>query len=152
MVAVRGTRLARDAMMRSPMNYQRPCLALIVAAGRGTRAGEGVAKQYRPLDGQPVLRRALAPFLAHPGVDGVCADPINLQQVMEDNIDLIRVPTDPNGVNKYGEIIMGANIGISAHSKHPEAVAQLINFWLNDLEFNKLYNNDHGITGKQAFA
>lgn len=74
---------------------------------------------------------------------------INLQQVMEDNIDLIRVPTDPNGVNKYGEIIMGANIGISAHSKHPEAVAQLINFWLNDLEFNKLYNNDHGITGNK---
>ena len=63
---------ARRHDARAHGNHQRPCFALIVAAGRGTRAGEGVAKQYRPLDGQPVLRRALAPFLAHAGVDGVC--------------------------------------------------------------------------------
>ncbi|NIX77473.1 bifunctional 2-C-methyl-D-erythritol 4-phosphate cytidylyltransferase/2-C-methyl-D-erythritol 2,4-cyclodiphosphate synthase [Microvirga terricola] len=42
---------------------------LIVAAGRGSRAGEGVPKQYRLLDGQPVLARTLQAFLAHPQVD-----------------------------------------------------------------------------------
>ncbi|MBM6581483.1 bifunctional 2-C-methyl-D-erythritol 4-phosphate cytidylyltransferase/2-C-methyl-D-erythritol 2,4-cyclodiphosphate synthase [Microvirga sp. BT689] len=42
--------------------------ALIVAAGRGSRAGEGVPKQYRLLQGQPVLARTLAGFLAHPGI------------------------------------------------------------------------------------
>lgn len=38
--------------------------ALIVAAGRGLRAGSGEPKQYRRLGGRPVLAQALAPFLA----------------------------------------------------------------------------------------
>ncbi|MGB3810060.1 MAG: bifunctional 2-C-methyl-D-erythritol 4-phosphate cytidylyltransferase/2-C-methyl-D-erythritol 2,4-cyclodiphosphate synthase [Parvibaculum sp.] len=47
--------------------------ALIVAAGRGTRAGPGGPKQYRMLAGEPVLRRALAAFATHPGIDIVLA-------------------------------------------------------------------------------
>ncbi len=47
--------------------------ALIVAAGRGTRAGPGGPKQYRLLGGIPVLRRTLAAFASHPGIDHVCA-------------------------------------------------------------------------------
>jgi 2-C-methyl-D-erythritol 4-phosphate cytidylyltransferase/2-C-methyl-D-erythritol 2,4-cyclodiphosphate synthase len=43
--------------------------ALIVAAGRGTRAGPGAPKQYRLLAGQPVLRRTLDAFARHPGID-----------------------------------------------------------------------------------
>jgi 2-C-methyl-D-erythritol 4-phosphate cytidylyltransferase/2-C-methyl-D-erythritol 2,4-cyclodiphosphate synthase len=39
--------------------------ALIVAAGRGSRAGDGIPKQYRPLHGKPVLTRTLETFLAH---------------------------------------------------------------------------------------
>lgn len=35
---------------------------LIVAAGRGTRAGGGIPKQYRPLNGKPVLQRTLKAF------------------------------------------------------------------------------------------
>ncbi|WP_114946263.1 bifunctional 2-C-methyl-D-erythritol 4-phosphate cytidylyltransferase/2-C-methyl-D-erythritol 2,4-cyclodiphosphate synthase [Microvirga calopogonii] len=42
--------------------------ALIVAAGRGSRAGEGIPKQYRELRGMPVLSRTLPAFLAHPGI------------------------------------------------------------------------------------
>lgn len=38
--------------------------ALIVAAGRGLRAGADAPKQYRRLGGVPVLCRTLAPFLA----------------------------------------------------------------------------------------
>ena len=45
--------------------------ALIVAAGRGTRLGGELPKQYLPLDGQPVLRRTVATFLAHPRIDRV---------------------------------------------------------------------------------
>lgn len=45
--------------------------ALIVAAGRGSRAGPGAPKQYRPLAGEPVLRRTLAAFAAHPGISGI---------------------------------------------------------------------------------
>lgn len=46
-------------------------VALIVAAGRGERAGGGLPKQYRPLAGIPVLRRAIDVFLGHPRVDAV---------------------------------------------------------------------------------
>ncbi|HEX2136711.1 MAG TPA: bifunctional 2-C-methyl-D-erythritol 4-phosphate cytidylyltransferase/2-C-methyl-D-erythritol 2,4-cyclodiphosphate synthase [Microvirga sp.] len=44
---------------------------IIVAAGRGARAGEGLPKQYRAVAGEPVLARAMRPFLAHPAVDAV---------------------------------------------------------------------------------
>jgi 2-C-methyl-D-erythritol 4-phosphate cytidylyltransferase/2-C-methyl-D-erythritol 2,4-cyclodiphosphate synthase len=47
--------------------------AIVVAAGRGLRAGDGVPKQYRLLAGQPVLARTLLPFLAHPGLETVVA-------------------------------------------------------------------------------
>lgn len=40
--------------------------AVIVAAGRGTRLGGDVPKQYRPLGAGTVLSRTLAAFLAHP--------------------------------------------------------------------------------------
>lgn len=46
-------------------------VALIVAAGRGSRAGEGVPKQYRSLNGRTILERTLDCFLTHPRVDHV---------------------------------------------------------------------------------
>ncbi|MCE7997816.1 MAG: bifunctional 2-C-methyl-D-erythritol 4-phosphate cytidylyltransferase/2-C-methyl-D-erythritol 2,4-cyclodiphosphate synthase [Rhodobiaceae bacterium] len=48
-------------------------VALIVAAGRGTRAGEGLPKQYRPLGGRPLLARTLRAFCSHPDVANVLA-------------------------------------------------------------------------------
>src|SRR5689334_433290 len=49
------------------------CIGLIVAAGRGTRAGGGLPKQYRELGGRPVLRWSLERFRAHPRVGAVRA-------------------------------------------------------------------------------
>ncbi|MGO4705231.1 bifunctional 2-C-methyl-D-erythritol 4-phosphate cytidylyltransferase/2-C-methyl-D-erythritol 2,4-cyclodiphosphate synthase [Microvirga sp. 2MCAF38] len=46
-------------------------VALIVAAGRGLRAGDGLPKQYRPLAGRTVLERTLTAFLSHPKIDRV---------------------------------------------------------------------------------
>lgn len=46
-------------------------LALIVAAGRGHRAGQGLPKQYRELAGRPVLRRTVEAFIRHPRIDAV---------------------------------------------------------------------------------
>jgi len=48
-----------------------PCIALVVAAGRGTRVGGPVPKQYRALDGAPVLRRSLEMLTRHPRIDAV---------------------------------------------------------------------------------
>lgn len=45
--------------------------AIIVAAGRGSRAGEGLPKQYRDLAGRPVLARTVAAFHSHPTIDHV---------------------------------------------------------------------------------
>jgi len=51
--------------------------ALIVAAGRGVRAGGNLPKQYRALGGRAVIARTLARFDAAPGIDrlAVCIDP-----------------------------------------------------------------------------
>ncbi len=46
-------------------------VALIVAGGRGARAGDGLPKQYRQLGGMPVLRRTVLAFLRHRRVDEV---------------------------------------------------------------------------------
>lgn len=48
-------------------------VALVVGAGEGRRFGGAVPKQYRTLVGEPVMRRALRAFLAHPEVTSVQA-------------------------------------------------------------------------------
>ena len=45
--------------------------ALVVAAGSGSRAGQDRPKQYVQVAGQPLLRHALLPLLAHPAIDAV---------------------------------------------------------------------------------
>ena len=45
--------------------------AIIVAAGRGARAGAGGPKQYRDLAGAAVIARTAAIFLDHPQIDAV---------------------------------------------------------------------------------
>ncbi|NNU14815.1 bifunctional 2-C-methyl-D-erythritol 4-phosphate cytidylyltransferase/2-C-methyl-D-erythritol 2,4-cyclodiphosphate synthase [Parvularcula sp. ZS-1/3] len=46
-------------------------VALIVAAGKGLRAGGEIPKQYQELGGEPVLRRTLRAFAQHPAVSAV---------------------------------------------------------------------------------
>ncbi|MGL4239734.1 MAG: bifunctional 2-C-methyl-D-erythritol 4-phosphate cytidylyltransferase/2-C-methyl-D-erythritol 2,4-cyclodiphosphate synthase [Beijerinckiaceae bacterium] len=45
--------------------------ALIVAAGRGSRFGGDLPKQYAPLAGRTILARTLAAFSEHPSTDAV---------------------------------------------------------------------------------
>lgn len=53
------------------MTTSKRAAAIIVAAGRGLRAGPGGPKQYRVLNGQSVLARAMAPFCTHPEITAV---------------------------------------------------------------------------------
>lgn len=46
-------------------------IALIVAAGRGERAGGGVAKQFRRIGGKSLLAHAVTAFERHDAIDGV---------------------------------------------------------------------------------
>ena len=45
--------------------------AIVVAAGRGERAGGDVPKQYRNIAGEPMIRPTLRAFLNHPQIDVV---------------------------------------------------------------------------------
>jgi 2-C-methyl-D-erythritol 4-phosphate cytidylyltransferase / 2-C-methyl-D-erythritol 2,4-cyclodiphosphate synthase len=47
------------------------CIALVVAAGRGTRLGGERPKQYRTLGGQALLRHSVERLAAHPRIDQV---------------------------------------------------------------------------------
>jgi 2-C-methyl-D-erythritol 4-phosphate cytidylyltransferase / 2-C-methyl-D-erythritol 2,4-cyclodiphosphate synthase len=47
------------------------CIALVVAAGRGTRLGGPLPKQYLPLAGRPLLRYSLETLASHPGIAAV---------------------------------------------------------------------------------
>jgi 2-C-methyl-D-erythritol 4-phosphate cytidylyltransferase/2-C-methyl-D-erythritol 2,4-cyclodiphosphate synthase len=48
------------------------CIALIVAAGVGSRFGGSLPKQYYELAGETILRRSVLAFLNHPHIDNVC--------------------------------------------------------------------------------
>jgi 2-C-methyl-D-erythritol 4-phosphate cytidylyltransferase/2-C-methyl-D-erythritol 2,4-cyclodiphosphate synthase len=50
---------------------QNSVVALIVAAGSGSRVGSDIPKQYRTIAGKPVLRHAAEAMLAHPRVTSV---------------------------------------------------------------------------------
>lgn len=71
--------------------------AIIVAAGRGLRAGGGGPKQYRTIGGRPVIARAMEPFCAHPQVMAV--QPI----------------TNPDDVALFNEAVMGLRYQVPAN-------------------------------------
>lgn len=50
-----------------------PTVALVVAAGRGSRFGAAVPKQYATLGGRPLLGHSLEAFARHPRIDRVKA-------------------------------------------------------------------------------
>ncbi|HEU0082699.1 MAG TPA: bifunctional 2-C-methyl-D-erythritol 4-phosphate cytidylyltransferase/2-C-methyl-D-erythritol 2,4-cyclodiphosphate synthase [Bradyrhizobium sp.] len=53
------------------MPTSRRTAAIIVAAGRGLRAGSGGPKQYRSIGGRTVISRAMDPFCRHPQIFAV---------------------------------------------------------------------------------
>ncbi len=85
------------------------CVALVVAAGRGSRAGGAVPKQYRRLGAWPVLRWSLMRFLNHPRVDGVCVvmnpDDRPLYDEATRGLDLL--PPVPGGATRQESVYRG---------------------------------------------
>lgn len=53
------------------MSQQLKVIALIMAAGRGSRVGGPIPKQYQSLKGTSILHQSISAFLNHPQVDGV---------------------------------------------------------------------------------
>ena len=67
--------------------------AIIVAAGRGLRAGGDLPKQYRTVAGAPLLRHAVLQLLAHP------------------EITAVRVVINHDDVNLYEAAVAGLAVG-----------------------------------------
>lgn len=78
-------------------------VALIVAAGRGQRAGGGVPKQYRMLAGQSVLRRSCTAFLEHPWIASVrvVINPDDRAGYDEATAQLALLPPVPGGATRH---------------------------------------------------
>ena len=72
-------------------------VALIVAAGRGHRAGGGLPKQFRSLAGQSLLYRGCKAFLNHP------------------RIDAVRVVIHPDDAALYAESVAGLDLMPPVH-------------------------------------
>lgn len=92
--------------------------ALIVAAGRGTRAGTGLPKQYRPVGGVPLLRHTLAAFSRHPSVDMVLAvtHPDDAVLYESASVGLGKLlPTVPGGDSRQASVRAGLE-ALAAHN------------------------------------
>ena len=95
--------------------------AVIVAAGRGTRFGGALPKQYLPLGGGTVLRHAVGAFSLHSRIAGV-------QVVIRDEdraayeaavAGLSLLPPVPGGAERQDSVRLGLE-ALSAH--HPDRV------------------------------
>jgi len=85
------------------------CIALVVAAGRGTRLGAPLPKQYLPLAGEPLLRHALRALAAHPRISGVRAvihpDDREHYETAARGLDLL--PPVPGGAQRQDSVRLG---------------------------------------------
>lgn len=88
-------------------------IAIIVAAGRGVRAGGGGPKQYRVLAGSAIVARTARAFLAHPRIKGVrvIIHPDDDDLYIEAMGDLLRHPKllspVPGGAERQDSVRLG---------------------------------------------
>jgi 2-C-methyl-D-erythritol 4-phosphate cytidylyltransferase / 2-C-methyl-D-erythritol 2,4-cyclodiphosphate synthase len=83
--------------------------AILVAAGRGLRAGAGGPKQYRSIGGQPVIFRAMAPFCGHPQVFAVqpVVNPDDAAAFNEAVSGLAHAAPTPGGATRQASVHAG---------------------------------------------
>jgi 2-C-methyl-D-erythritol 4-phosphate cytidylyltransferase/2-C-methyl-D-erythritol 2,4-cyclodiphosphate synthase len=81
---------------------------VVVAAGRGLRAGADVPKQFRPFGGVPMLRQSLAMFSGHPQIG--CVQPV----IHADDVALFQAAT--TGLNVLPPAYGGASRQISVRA------------------------------------
>lgn len=93
---------------------------VIVAAGRGERAGGGLPKQYRSIAGRPLLAWTLAPFLAHPRIATVqvVIDPSHRDLFDEATAGLDLSAPVPGGSDRQGSVLAGLEALQGAAPRH----------------------------------
>lgn len=99
-------------------------LALIVAAGRGARAGPGGPKQYRSLAGAPMLRHTLIALAAHPRVGGlrvvIHAEDRAAYETAVAGLDLALAPPVIGGAERQDSVRAGLE-ALAADGASPDA-------------------------------
>jgi 2-C-methyl-D-erythritol 4-phosphate cytidylyltransferase/2-C-methyl-D-erythritol 2,4-cyclodiphosphate synthase len=95
--------------------------AILVAAGRGLRAGSGGPKQYRSIGGQTVIFRAMEPFCRHPGIFAVqpVVNPDDAAMFNEAVSQLRHEPPAKGGATRQGSVHAGLE---ALASQKPEIV------------------------------
>ena len=85
------------------------CIALVVAAGRGTRLGGAQPKQYLPLAGRPLLRHSLETLARHPriGETRVVFHPDDRDLYDEAVAGLDLLPPVPGGAARQDSVRLG---------------------------------------------
>jgi 2-C-methyl-D-erythritol 4-phosphate cytidylyltransferase/2-C-methyl-D-erythritol 2,4-cyclodiphosphate synthase len=85
------------------------CVALVVAAGRGTRLGAPLPKQYLPLAGEPLLRHTLRALASHRRISGVLAviHPDDRAHYDEAARGLDLLPPVPGGAQRQDSVRLG---------------------------------------------
>ena len=83
--------------------------AIIVAAGRGLRAGSGGPKQYRSIGGRTVISRAMEPFCRHPQIFAVqpVLNPDDAAMFNEAVCDMRYQPPAPGGATRQASVHAG---------------------------------------------
>jgi 2-C-methyl-D-erythritol 4-phosphate cytidylyltransferase / 2-C-methyl-D-erythritol 2,4-cyclodiphosphate synthase len=83
--------------------------AILVAAGRGLRAGAGGPKQYRTIGGQTVILRAMAAFCRHPDVATVqpVVNPDDIALFNEATASLRHAPPANGGATRQASVHAG---------------------------------------------
>ncbi len=89
---------------------------VIVAAGKGERAGGGVPKQYREIAGRPLLAWTLAPFLRHARVGAVqvVIDPTQSELFAAATAGMHLPAPVPGGGDRQGSVLAGLE-ALAAH-------------------------------------
>ena len=83
--------------------------AVIVAAGRGVRAGAGGPKQYRSVGGQTVIFRAMEPFCRHPQLFAVqpVVNPDDIQMFQDAVCGLSHASPTEGGATRQASVHAG---------------------------------------------
>jgi len=89
---------------------------VIVAAGKGERAGGGVPKQYRQIAGRPLLAWTLAPFLEHGRVGPIqlVIDPGQGELYAAATHGMALLEPVPGGVDRQASVLAGLE-ALEAH-------------------------------------
>jgi 2-C-methyl-D-erythritol 4-phosphate cytidylyltransferase / 2-C-methyl-D-erythritol 2,4-cyclodiphosphate synthase len=98
-----------------------PVAAVVVAAGRGLRAGGAVPKQYRSLSAGSPIRRALSAFIEHDEIEAVQAviHPDDTERFAQACDGLEILPPVMGGATRQASVLAGLE---AVHDRAPQIV------------------------------